>query len=210
MKIEVYHDLTCPWCRIGEKNLKDAMHEWTQQSGEPFEIIYRSYMLYPEIPPAGVLFMDMMVRKMGNMSRAYQALEQITKAGAPVGLKFKFDRIEWLPNTLAPHMFLKWIDSEKKMQMAEKLFQAYFEQGHNIGDPDVLAGIAETMGHDPNVVKEVIRSKKTLPEVEQDLERARNSGIQSIPFFIIQGRLAMAGAHPKDNFLRAFQEVKAS
>ena len=51
MDIEVYHDLTCPWCRIGHKNLKDAIQEWTEQSGEPFEIKYRSYMLYPEIPP---------------------------------------------------------------------------------------------------------------------------------------------------------------
>jgi predicted DsbA family dithiol-disulfide isomerase len=210
MDIEVYHDLTCPWCRIGHKNLKDAMQEWTEQSGEPFEIKYRSYMLYPEIPPRGVLFMDMMVRKMGNMSRAYQALEQISRAGAPVGLKFRFDRIEWLPNTMAPHMLLKWTDPGKKTQMAEKLYQAFFEEGHNIGDMDVLTGIAESVGYDPNEARKALLDENIRHEVEKDLEQAGNSGIQSIPFFIIQGRLAMAGAHPKDNFLRAFQEVKAS
>lgn len=210
MKIEVYHDLICPWCRIGEKNLKDAMHEWTLQSGEPIQIEYRSYMLYPEISREGVSFIEMMVRKMGNMSRAYQSLEQITQAGAPAGVRFFFHEIQSLPHTLPAHMLINWAKQEQKSKLVEALFQAYFEKGLNIGNIDILANIAKSVNLNPTEVKQMLQQETFKSKVEKDLEEAKKIGIQSIPFFIIHDKLALTGAHPKENFLHAFREVRAS
>ncbi len=210
MKIEIYHDLICPWCRIGEKNLKDAMHEWTLQSGEPIEIEYRSYMLYPEVSRKGVSFIEMMIRKMGNMSRANQSLEQIAQAGAPVGVRFFFHEISSLPHTLPAHMLVKWAKQEQKTNLVEALFQSYFEMGLNIGNIDILANIAKSYGLDPSEVKYMLQQEAFKPKVEEDLEEARKIGIQSIPFFIIHDKLALTGAHPKENFIHAFREVGAS
>ncbi|MBA4602588.1 DsbA family oxidoreductase [Thermoactinomyces mirandus] len=210
MKIEVYHDLICPWCRIGEKNLIDAMHVWTEQSGETMEIEYRSYMLYPEISRDGVSFMEMMVRKMGNMSRAYQSLQEIAQAGAPVGVRFFFHEIESLPHTLPAHMLVKLARQGQKTEMVEALFQAYFEKGLNIGNIDILVNIAESFDLNPAEVKEKLEQETFRSKVEKDLAEAKKIGIQSIPFFIINDNLALTGAHPKENFLHAFREVSAS
>ncbi|MGA8943881.1 MAG: DsbA family oxidoreductase [Thermoactinomyces sp.] len=210
MKIEIYHDLVCPWCRIGEKNLKDAISEWTMNSGELIEINYRSYMLYPEISREGVSFMEMMVRKMGNLSRAYQSLEQISQAGAPSGVNFFFQGIQSLPHTLPAHMLVKWAKQGQKTNLVEALFQSYFEKGLNIGNIDILSNIAASIGLDQTAAKQILEQKALKSKVEEDLEEAKKIGIQSIPFFIINDKLALTGAHPKENFLHAFREVRAS
>lgn len=51
MLIEIFQDLVCPWCRIGKKNLMDALGNF---SVEPVEIHFRAYQLDPSTPVEGV------------------------------------------------------------------------------------------------------------------------------------------------------------
>jgi predicted DsbA family dithiol-disulfide isomerase len=50
--VDVYHDIVCPWCRIGKANLDQALARW---EGEPVEVGWRPYLLNPDAPVGGDL-----------------------------------------------------------------------------------------------------------------------------------------------------------
>ena len=56
MRIDVYQDIACPWCRIGKRNLELALAEWE----EDVEIRYHPFFLNPAIPAEGYPFRQYM------------------------------------------------------------------------------------------------------------------------------------------------------
>lgn len=73
--IEIFQDIVCPWCRIGKKNLTDALANFTS---EPVEIHYRAYQLDPSTPikgqASGLLFDFSKIEKMPNTLNAHQLI----------------------------------------------------------------------------------------------------------------------------------------
>jgi len=92
MKIEVYSDMVCPWCRIGKKNMNDAVTAWHEQTGQTIEVSYHAYQLDPTLPPDGLPFNSVMEKKMGGAERLRPMLQRVTDAGAAVGVTFRFDK----------------------------------------------------------------------------------------------------------------------
>jgi predicted DsbA family dithiol-disulfide isomerase len=206
MIIEIFQDTICPWCRIGKKHLFDALQQW---SGEPVSIRYRSYMLDPNTPEAGLPFRKAMLAVAGSPHALDRMLEHVTAAGAASGLTFRFDRVDKKPNTLASHRLIKLAPEEKTGAVVDAIYQAHFEDGLDIGELDVLAKIAEQQGMDGNEVKALIQSGARQEEIEQDVEYARQLQISGVPFFVIDSQLALSGAHPVETFLKAFRKVSS-
>jgi predicted DsbA family dithiol-disulfide isomerase len=91
MQIDVYSDMVCPWCRIGKKNLGDALDKW--ETDETVNVRFRAFQLDPMLPEEGLPFHKVMEEKMGG--RLEQMLEQVTNSGAAVlsDLKLHFQCI---------------------------------------------------------------------------------------------------------------------
>ena len=51
MKIDVYADVVCPWCYVGEKRLEKALRERPELA---VERRWRPFQLQPEMPSGGV------------------------------------------------------------------------------------------------------------------------------------------------------------
>ena len=94
MQIDVFHDIACPWCRIGKAHLKQALQNW---HGEPVEVSYRAYFLNPDIPVEGYEFAPYMTAKGGGRVPMEQWFAQPRDAGERAGVVFNFDRIEKAP-----------------------------------------------------------------------------------------------------------------
>ncbi|OAS15208.1 DsbA family oxidoreductase [Paenibacillus oryzisoli] len=207
MRIDIFQDLVCPWCRIGKKNLMDALEKFT---AEPVELHYRAYQLDPSTPAEGVDFGKLMRTKFrADESKLQAMLQQVTQAGQVSGLHFDFAQITTMPNTLKAHQLIAIVPEEVKQKLVDDLFRAYFEDGKDIGDIDFLLETASQLGMDPQQIRLQLQAKEGLEEVEDDLEFASQAGVTGVPFFVINQKYALTGAQPATTFLQALEQISA-
>ena len=199
MQIDIVSDVVCPWCYIGKRHLEAALPQL--QGVEP-TIHWRPYQLDPTIPPGGLERQVYMERKFGD--RVPQIYERLTEAGRAAGLDLAFDRIRRSPNTLDAHRLIRWAWSAgKQSEIVESLFQAFFIDGEDISDREVLASRAAGVGMDADVVLRLLHEGADADTVHEDIEQARSLGVTGVPFFILAGRIGVSGAQPPDVLARA-------
>lgn len=207
MKIDVYSDMVCPWCRIGKKNMNDAIDAWQEQTGQEVEVSYHAYQLDPSLPPEGLPFNSVMEKKMGGAERLRPMLQRVTEAGANVGVTFHFDKVERMPNTVLAHRITALLPQEDEATWIEAVMKAYFEDGRDIAKLDVLLEIAAELGLDASEARKLLDNGEGQEAVEQDMAAAQGIGITGVPFFIIDNKYALSGAYPSAQFLEAFKKI---
>jgi len=207
MKIDVYSDMVCPWCRIGKKNMNDAIDAWQEQTGQEVEVSYHAYQLDPSLPPEGLPFNSVMEKKMGGAERLRPMLQRVTEAGANVGVTFHFDKVERMPNTVLAHRITALLPQEDEATWIEAVMKAYFEDGRDIAKLDVLLDIAAELGLDASEARKLLDNGEGQEDVEKDIAAAQGIGITGVPFFIIDNKYALSGAYPSAQFLEAFKKI---
>ena len=107
LQIEVVFDLVCPWCYLGVHRLRRTLR------GRPdlgADLIWRPFLLNPDIAPGGVSRHDYMLRKFGGEERARRLHATIADLGRAEGLRFAFDRIRRIPPSLDAHRLVRFAD----------------------------------------------------------------------------------------------------
>jgi predicted DsbA family dithiol-disulfide isomerase len=206
MHIQIYSDMVCPWCRIGMKNLSDAIDLWAEQTAEEITVSHHAFLLDPSLPPEGLPYKASMEKKMGS-EKLEPALKRITESGAEVGLTFRFDRINRMPNTVLAHRAAAVLPEEQRSRWIDAVMTAYFEFGRDIAKREVLLEIATDIGLNAHTLENKLESEEGTAEVDQDLERARSMGISGVPFYVIDGKYGLSGAYPAAEFVRAFEKI---
>ncbi|WP_256759218.1 DsbA family protein [Cohnella sp. WQ 127256] len=207
MKIDVYSDMVCPWCRIGKKNMNDAIDSWHDQTGQTVEVSYHAYQLDPTLPPEGLPFNKVMEKKMGGVERLRPMLDRVTSAGADIGVTFNFDKVERMPNTVLAHRITALLPAEDEAYWVEAVMKAYFEDGRDIAKMEVLMEVAAELGLEPEEAQRLLEAGEGLEAVEQDMASAKSFGISGVPFFLINNKYALSGAYPSAQFLEAFKKI---
>lgn len=207
MKIDIFQDTVCPWCRIGKQYLKTAIQQWEKESGEKVEIEYHAYLLNPDLPIEGKPFKKLIEEKMEGFT-VDEVFRSVVEAGKNVGFDFDFQKIEVMPNTLASHQLIKLTPSEKQEAMVDAIYKAYFDHGINIGDIKELLEIAEQQGLDREKVQQQLTNHSKKNEVQKDLDLAREYQIRGVPFFVINDEFGLSGAQSPEAILNVFRDVK--
>lgn len=206
MIIDIFQDTVCPWCRIGKQNLLEALKEWKD---EPVEIRYRAFQLDPTTPVEGLPFRETMAKKFGSAGTdILRMFGQVEQAGKAAGVPFDFSKVEYMPNTLLSHQLYSLVPRERQAELVEAIYKAYFEDGRNIGDIEVLLEIGEAFGLERESTRERLVNKEKLQQVEKDLAFAKEVGITGVPFFIINNKFALSGAQPPHVFVQALEKAK--
>ncbi|PYI52568.1 DsbA family oxidoreductase [Paenibacillus flagellatus] len=205
MRIDIFQDMVCPWCRIGKTNLYRALE---MRGGEPPELRWRAFMLDPSVPEEGLPFMRTMQQKYGEQFSHEGMLGRVTEAGRSVGLTFDFRKVEYMPNTRLSHRMTAIAPDEFKAPLVDAIHRAYFEEGRNIGDRAVLMRIAEETGLDANDLADRLDRGEGEAEIEEDFEMAKRIGITGVPFFIIGRKFGLSGAQPPEAFLNVFRRLE--
>lgn len=212
MKIDIFQDTVCPWCRIGKRNLQLALEQWQQSAdsnADPVTITYHPFFLNAGIPPEGYPFRDYMHAKGGGQIPLEQFFAAPRDAGRRVGLTFNFERIEKAPNTLLSHLLIEVTPETQRETMIDALYAAYFEFGRDIGDLDVLLAIAREIGLDAEAIRPQLADQTLQAQVFQQTEDAQQLGISGVPFFVINDALAFSGAHPPESMMRVLRQAHA-
>ena len=208
MTVEIWSDVVCPWCYIGKRRFETAMQELDDEID--VDIVFRPFQLDPTASPgkAGPVI-EAYAKKFGGYERAHEIIDHVTAVAAESGLEFHMDRA-LRANTLLAHRLL-WLaeSSGHQIAMKERLLQAYFMDGLDIGDPDVLATLAAEVGLDANRVREFLDSDEGLAEVREELRSAAEMEITAVPTFVFDGKWLVPGAQDPDTFVQVLRRVVA-
>jgi predicted DsbA family dithiol-disulfide isomerase len=207
MQIDVFQDTVCPWCRIGKQHLKLALQEW---DGEPVTVRYHPYLLDDTVPVEGVPFWPHITAKLAGRMPIDQIGARPTEAGAQVGLTFDYSKIQMAVNTRLSHRMILLTPEAQQEAVIDAIYQAYFEDGRDIGSLDVLIEIAVECGLDAEAMREALLSDAAAEELEMALQQARDLGVRGVPFFVINNQLAFSGAHPPSMMLNVLKQAAAT
>lgn len=211
LTIDVVSDVVCPWCYIGKRKLEAAL-TLPEAADLPNVVIrWHPFQLNPELPAQGVPRQQYLEDKFGGPARAAEIYERVRAAGKAVGLTLNIDGITRQPNTLAAHALLAFAQSGDAdgSDMQERLFKAYFVENRFIGDPDVLADIAEEAGLNGDDARAFVSDPEHLDVVAQADAHVRRLGISGVPFFIFNQKVSVSGAQDPATLLAAMQEALA-
>jgi predicted DsbA family dithiol-disulfide isomerase len=205
LTIAITSDFICPWCLVAETRLNQAIEQWN--SSVEIHRIWYPFELNPEMPEAGIDRKTYRSQKFGSWKYS-QALDaktvQATKAD---GIAFRYDLMNVTPNTLKAHR-LTWFaaQQDKATVMAERILKAYFTEGQNIAEVEVLAHLATEVGIDIAEAKTFLLSNGGLQEVRELERQAIAQGIHGVPHIRI-GQEVVSGAQSVDVFLAALQNA---
>jgi predicted DsbA family dithiol-disulfide isomerase len=205
LTIDIVSDVVCPWCYLGEKRLEQALAE---EAG-PIVVRWRPYQLDPTIPEGGLDRAEYMEKKFGKSGRLQSVHDNLTRLGAEVGLPFAFDKITRSPNTLDAHRLIRWAASAGvQSRVVDRLFEAYFVEGRDIGNRVALTEIAAECGLDADLVERLLAEGADSEVVRQEVEQAQAMGVSGVPFFIFAGRLGVPGAQEPSALRQAMAEAR--
>lgn len=194
--IDVISDVVCPWCYIGKRRLEAAI---AKRSDVTVEVLYRPYMLDASIPKDGYDRRTYMAAKFGSVARMEEIFSTVTREAKGEGIPFDLSIIKKSPNSLNAHRLLFWAEgTPQQATLKEALMRAFFCEGKDIGQTDVLADIAAENGFDRATTVERLGSKDGVSEVKQGISEAQDIGVTGVPFFIVARRMGLPGAQPAD------------
>lgn len=206
MRIDLFHDTACPWCRIGKAHLQQALQAWT---GDPVTVHYHTFFLNPTIPPQGYAFREYMDAKGGGRVPLEQWFAAPRQMGEQAGITFNFEAIERAPNTLLSHQLIALAPAAQQEAVIDAVYAAYFEHGRDIGDLDVLLSIAEEQGLPVSTLRTQLTAGAARDLVLADAAQGQQLGVQGVPFFIIDGRYAFSGAQSAQTILDVLGQAAA-
>jgi predicted DsbA family dithiol-disulfide isomerase len=190
--VEVVSDVVCPWCFIGKRRLEKAL----ALLGRPAtQIRWKAFQLNPDAPKEGMNRQAYRLRKFGSLAYSQQLEARVADAGMEDGIEFRFDRIERTPNTFDAHRLI-WLAGREGVQneTVENLFQAYFIDAEDVGNPSVLTRIGTESGLDAGSVEELLGGDLGASEVVADELQARTQGVSGVPTFFVDGAPIASGA----------------
>lgn len=192
MQLDVVIDVVCPWCYVGKKQLDRALE---MRPGVITNLNWRPYQLGPDTPTEGVDRAEHYKKKFGDGPQVQAAREHLLNVGQSLGIKFDFEKVCTIANTLDAHRLIRWAQSPGvQNEVVEDLMKRYFEDCAFLGDPELLADVAEKAGMDRTLVSELLASDQDKNAVKTEVSQAAHMGIQGVPMFIFDGKAGVSGA----------------
>lgn len=212
MKIEVWSDVYCPFCYLGEQYLKQALS--TFAGAKDVEIVYRSFELDASLPrgQASNVYEYLAHKYQVSLDRAREICAGIRQQTEGVGLAMDMDKAV-IANTFDAHRLIQFAQAQGKGQpMVDRLFEAHFRDGLDVGDPDTLVALASETGLDGEAARQMLQGTDFAEAVRQDQAEGADLGVTGVPFFVFDRQFAVHGALPTAQFeaaLRKAQELRA-
>jgi predicted DsbA family dithiol-disulfide isomerase len=205
IKLDIMSDPICPWCYIGKAHLDKAL---AAHPDHPFVIEWHPFQLNPDMPAQGMDRRAYVEGKFGGKEAAVRAYAPVVEHAAKAGLNINFEAMKRTPNTLDAHRLIHWAGIEGRQTAAvAALFKAYFVDARDIGDPEVLADIADGIEMDAAVVARLLKSDVDAQDIRDRDAHSRQMGISSVPTFIVANQHAVPGAQPPELWANVIAEL---
>ena len=208
IKLDIMSDPICPWCYIGKTHLDRALAD---NPDHPFVIEWHPFQLNPDMPAEGMDRRAYLEGKFGGKEGAVRAYAPVVEHAEKAGLTINFEAMARTPNTLNAHRLIHWAGIEGRQTAAvDARFDAYFVQARDIGDSEVLADIADSIGMDAAVVLRLLNTEEDADDIRARDSHSRQMGVNSVPTFIVAGKHAVPGAQPPELWAKVISELSGA
>jgi predicted DsbA family dithiol-disulfide isomerase len=208
MSVEIWSDVMCPFCYIGKRRFEAALNQF--QFKDDIEVIWKSFQLNPNmVTNTNVSVTESLAKSKGwTVEYAREMGNYVTNMAAGVGLKFNFDKAV-VANSFNAHRLLQFAKTKGKGDaLKELLLKAYFEEGKNTDDTEILTQLGVMVGLFRDEVLLVLSDKNSFAEaVRKDVQQSKELGINGVPFFSINKKLGISGAQETSTFLQALNKA---
>jgi predicted DsbA family dithiol-disulfide isomerase len=212
MRIEIFSDVICPWCFIGKRRFETAISRLRDRGVDvQVDYMFRPFQLDPTAPTdSPTPAKDAYAKKFGGPERATEILDHVTSVAAQDEITFNMD-IAVRANTFLAHRLLSYALKQHgaavQIPLKERIMDAYFTDGKNIGDIDVLADCAESAGIDRTEAHTFLSGDELVDEVRSEIAEAAEYGVTAVPTFIINGQWSVPGAQDVEMFKRIIERI---
>ncbi len=205
MRIDIFSDTVCPWCFLGKRRFELALAQ--RPHLEP-QVTWRPFELNPDMPWDGVDRAQYLSAKIGDPSRVAELEAALTQQGEAIGVRFRFDRIERMPNSRRSHLLIAHAARHGlQSRLKDRVMQAYFEEGADIGDPDELVRLGVEAGLAEREARAALVLREGQDGVVAAERHAATLGITAVPTFIFDGQYTLAGAHDPASMAKILDQV---
>jgi predicted DsbA family dithiol-disulfide isomerase len=205
MRIDIYSDTVCPWCYLGKRRFELAVAARPQY--EP-RVTWRPFELNPDMPAEGADRGVYLAARLGTAERVAEAHAELVRLGAASGIEFRFDLMTRMPNTRRSHLLIAHAArSRRQSAVKERIMRAYFEQGCDIGDIEVLVRLGVEAGLDERESRSALILRSGQDGVVAAERHAAVLGITGVPTFVFDGQYTISGAQEVGSLTRVFDQV---
>jgi len=193
LAVEVWTDLTCPWCYLGKRRLERAVHAFEHPNA--VQVRYRSFER-----GAAALVGE------GAEAEASEANRAAAREGVDLPVAHAVPA-----STFDAHRLMHLGEAEGGLALqaavAERMFAAHFCEGKALDDPRVLQRVGPEAGLDEHRVSAVLAGDEYASAVREDEREAARLQLASVPFVLADRRLSVAGPQPVEALLGLLRQA---
>jgi predicted DsbA family dithiol-disulfide isomerase len=203
-RIDIFSDTICPWCYLGKRRFELALAARPQYAPR---VTWRPFELNPDLPWNGVARADRPATT-GDPARLADRHAELKRQGEAVGLQFRFDLIKRLPNTRRSHLLIAHAARhDLQSEVTERVMQAYFEEGCDVGDVEELVRLGVEVGLSEHDTRSAVILRAGQDGVVAAERHATVLGITGVPTFLFDGKYSISGAQDIATFTRVIDQV---
>lgn len=208
LKIDFVSDIACPWCVIGLRALEQALERVGDATAD---IHFQPFELNPQMPPGGQDIVEHLAQKYGSTREQLTRNQEAIRArGAELGFAFDMHKRSRVYNTFDAHRLLHWAEEAgRQRELKRALFAAYFTDGRDPSDREVLIDVATQAGLDPLRAREILESDRYAEDVRERERFYAQRGIQAVPSVIVNDKYLIQGGQPVEVFEQALRKIAA-
>jgi predicted DsbA family dithiol-disulfide isomerase len=188
LKITMFSDFICPFCYIGFETIRKLKPEFD------LEIEWRGFEIHPEFPATGIPVEKVYGAVDSEARRA--AWGRISAMAEAAGVSMSPPRV--LTNSRPALAVCEYArEAGRSEEFEERVYRAYFSEGANIGDLEVLKKLGADAGLDPDEVEQAARSPKYELRLKNNTLAAHSRGVSGVPTFFV-GEFPLVGAQSEE------------
>ena len=206
IQLDIVSDVVCPWCYIGKHRFEQGL-EMLGHVGK-FNVRWRPYELNPTMPVEGIDRRTYCEQKFGSLEYANQLYANVAANAEADGLPIEVAQIRRMPNTRAAHRLIE-VAGEHDCQntLVDRLFEAYFVNGQDIGDLQTLQQIAESAGLTSSTAVDALEDTSRDAGIEAYERNAQDKGVHGVPSFLFNDLMLFSGAQSPETIARSLQRA---
>ncbi|MBB5944019.1 DsbA family protein [Xanthomonas sp. 3307] len=208
LKIDLYTEISCPWCFVGHHRLDKVLAERFPDLA--VDIRQHPVLLLPDAPASGLYIPDLLRSRYGitDPKAAFARPEGEARAS---GFDLDLGRQLWTYPTQAAHaLILAAAGRDTQHRLAVAITDAYFIAAKNIGDAEVLADIAAGHGFDRDQARAIALDPAQHRRVEAEAAKSADAGVRSVPHFVFAESIAINGGRSEDEIAAAIRAASGA
>lgn len=198
MKLELWFDFSCPYCYVGHKILMEEI----KKSGKNIQVVYRALQLEPDNSNQATIFVEK-IKQRENLTddELNSKIDKMMKVAENENMKINPLSIVDV-NTRTAHKILKFTPDENKEEVFNQIMKAYFVDGKDISDLEILKDILGKTGVNFDGISKYNTSEESAEEIRQDRFDAEKIWFDKIPFARMENGKKLEGLFTHENVVK--------